>query len=80
MTASDIIRTLVKEIVLTPENDEPQIDVRGDLAGILSHIPQKQNLRHKYGGIAGIFGCGARFQKFLPLHQQDWHDPKSLAA
>jgi hypothetical protein len=36
MVAADIIRSLVKEIILTPEEGELQIDVRGDLAGILS--------------------------------------------
>lgn len=36
MAAADIVRSLVKEIILTPEEDELQIDVRGDLAGILA--------------------------------------------
>ncbi|ASV84823.1 recombinase zinc beta ribbon domain protein [Ochrobactrum quorumnocens] len=36
MTAADIFRSLVKEIILTPGEDELQIDVRGDLAGILA--------------------------------------------
>ncbi len=36
MTASDIFRSLVKEIILTPGEDELFIDVRGDLAGILA--------------------------------------------
>ena len=36
MTAADVIRSLVKEIILTPGNGELQIDVRGDLAGILA--------------------------------------------
>lgn len=36
MTASDIIRSLVQEIILTPGEDELLIDVRGDLAGILA--------------------------------------------
>ncbi len=31
MAAADIIRSLVKEIVLTPEDNELKIDVRGDL-------------------------------------------------
>ncbi|PRH84789.1 hypothetical protein C5L14_24940 [Labrys okinawensis] len=34
LNAGDIMRSLVKAIVLTPENDELHIDVRGDLAGI----------------------------------------------
>ncbi|MBO0128008.1 MULTISPECIES: recombinase family protein [Agrobacterium] len=35
MTAADVIRSLVKDIILTPEDGELKIDVRGDLAGIL---------------------------------------------
>ena len=34
--AAEIIRSLVDEIVLTPENGEFNIDLRGDLAGILT--------------------------------------------
>ncbi len=36
MVAADVIRSLVREIILTPEKDALQIDVRGDLAGILA--------------------------------------------
>jgi hypothetical protein len=36
LTAGEVLRSLVKEIILTPENGELKIDVRGDLAGILS--------------------------------------------
>nr|WP_281416985.1 recombinase family protein [Ancylobacter lacus] len=36
MVAADVMRSLVREIILTPENGELQIDVRGDLAGILA--------------------------------------------
>ena len=36
MVVADLIRSLVKEIILTPEDDELKIDVRGDLAGILA--------------------------------------------
>lgn len=36
MTAADVIRSLVKEIILTPENGELQVDVRGNLVGILA--------------------------------------------
>jgi len=34
---------LVKKIILTPENDEIQIDVQGDLAGILMISAQTKN-------------------------------------
>jgi site-specific DNA recombinase len=36
MVAADVIRSLVREIILTPEDGALQIDVRGDLAGILA--------------------------------------------
>ncbi|WP_375788541.1 hypothetical protein ACE10Z_14655 [Bradyrhizobium sp. Pha-3] len=36
MTAADLTRSLVKEIILTPGDGELRIDVRGDLAGILA--------------------------------------------
>ena len=39
-SAAELLRSLVKEIIITPENDKLSIDVRGDLAGILS-ISQK---------------------------------------
>lgn len=36
MTAADLIRSLVRDIILTPEDGALKIDVRGDLAGILA--------------------------------------------
>ncbi|KTW04191.1 resolvase, partial [Sphingomonas sanguinis] len=39
MVAADVIRSLI----LTPEEDALQIDVRGDLAGILTLLVKKQN-------------------------------------
>jgi hypothetical protein len=36
MVAADVIRSLVREIILTPENGALPIDVRGDLAGTLA--------------------------------------------
>ncbi|MFV3131289.1 recombinase family protein, partial [Niveispirillum sp. KHB5.9] len=36
LQAGEILRSLIKEIVLTPEDGVLQIDVRGDLAGILT--------------------------------------------
>ncbi|KAJ8139232.1 hypothetical protein OY671_007556, partial [Metschnikowia pulcherrima] len=36
MVASDVIRSLVRELTSTPEADESKIDVRGDSAGILA--------------------------------------------
>jgi len=34
--AGEVLRSLAKEIVLTPQDDELKIDLRGDLAGILA--------------------------------------------
>ncbi len=36
MVAADVLRSLGREIILTPENGELQIDVRGDLTGVLA--------------------------------------------
>src|SRR3569833_1090757 len=36
LKAGEILRSLVKEIILTPEQSELKIDLRGDLAGILA--------------------------------------------
>lgn len=41
--AADIIRTLVEDIVLTPVGGKVEIDVRGDLAGILTLSVQTKN-------------------------------------
>ena len=41
--AADIIRTLVEDIVLTPADGKVEIDVRGDLAGILTLSVQTKN-------------------------------------
>ena len=45
LKAGEILRSLVKEIILTPEAGELKIDVRGDLAGILAISPRKQKPR-----------------------------------
>lgn len=36
VVAADVLRSLVREIILTPEDGELQIDVRGNLVGILA--------------------------------------------
>ena len=36
LRAGEVLRSLVKEIILTPEAGALKIDVRGDLAGILA--------------------------------------------
>ncbi len=59
MAAVDILRSLVNEIILTPEAGEIQIDVRGDLAGILC-MSLKSN--------------AARTQKSRPVGAADLRD------
>ncbi|WP_395448941.1 hypothetical protein ACHMW7_03220 [Aminobacter sp. UC22_36] len=60
MTAANIVRSLVQEIVLTPDKDELQIDVRGDLAGILaiSLNTQKPALRAGFSQVELVAGTG----------------------
>nr|WP_272209645.1 hypothetical protein [Marinicella sp. W31]MDC2875463.1 hypothetical protein [Marinicella sp. W31] len=56
---ADIIRTLVEDIVLTPVDGKVEIDVRVDLAGILTLSVQTKT--PPWGGvIASKFGCGGR--------------------
>ncbi|MBO6924296.1 MAG: recombinase family protein, partial [Roseicyclus sp.] len=43
MEAADIIRTLVEKIVLTPSDGKVEIDVQGDLAGILTLSVKKRS-------------------------------------
>ncbi len=43
MVAAEVLRTLVEDIILTPADGRIEIDVRGDLAGILTLSAQKQN-------------------------------------
>ncbi|RZF59134.1 recombinase family protein, partial [Sphingomonas populi] len=43
MKASEILRSLVSAIVLTPGDDGLSIDVQGDLAGILSIASNAKN-------------------------------------
>ena len=50
LRAAEILCSLVKAIILTSEDGALQIDVRGDLAGILAISLKKQNPRHKDGG------------------------------
>lgn len=59
LEAGEVLRSLVKEIILTPENGELQIDVRGDLAGILAVSLKTKTPAARAGGsqfevVAGI--------------------------
>ena len=52
MEATDVLRSLVKEIVLTPdpESGELQIEVHGDLAGILTIALERKKPAEGAGG------------------------------
>jgi site-specific DNA recombinase len=57
-TAAEIIRSMVKEIILTPEDSELAIEVSGDLAGILhvavsGMVPVRSAQRKRPAVVAG---------------------------
>jgi site-specific DNA recombinase len=62
MAAADIIRSLIKEIVLTPAEDELKIDVRGDLAGILAISLKTKTPATRAGESQVVMVAGARFE------------------
>ena len=51
--AAETLRTLIDEIILTPEDGQLTVDVRGDLAGILE-ISLKRKKPAKKAGFAGV--------------------------
>ena len=66
--AADILRTLVEDIVLTPVDGKMEIDVRGDLAGILTLTVQTPKApRGGFGGIIVIVGCGGLIAQRLAI-------------
>ncbi|WP_163268689.1 recombinase family protein [Chelativorans alearense] len=60
--AADIIRTLVEDIVLTPVDGKVEIDVRGDLAGILTLSVQTKNPAGRAGSSQVKMVAGAGFE------------------
>jgi site-specific DNA recombinase len=62
MAAADIIRSLIKEIVLTPAEGELKIDVRGDLAGILAISLKTKTPATRAGESQVMLVAGARFE------------------
>jgi hypothetical protein len=80
MVAADIIRSLVKEIILAPEEGELQIDVRGDLTGILSFSLKTRTPATRAGGsqFEVVAGTGSnqnlRTQKSRPIGAADVRD------
>lgn len=68
MEATDVLRSLVKEIVLTPdpESGELQIEVRGDLAGILTISLERKKPSDGEGGSQFEMVAGTRNRRNLP--------------
>ncbi|KRW96196.1 recombinase family protein [Paracoccus sp. MKU1] len=109
--AAEILRSLVDQVTLVPEDGELAIVLRGDLGAILRFAAGKKdpnflseaealdNLLAQSGGsrkpgrrnaktsahyatevLQLSLVAGARFQKYLPLHQGGWQPAGSLAA
>jgi hypothetical protein len=80
LKAAEILRSLVKEIILTPEDGELQIDVRGDLAGILRIAVKAKTPATKAGGsqVEMVAGTGSNLnlpkQKGRPVGAADLRD------
>lgn len=68
MTATDVLRSLVKEIVLTPDpqSGELQIEVHGDLAGILTIALERKKPAEGAGGLQSELVAGTGNRRNLP--------------
>ena len=62
LKAGEVLRSLVKEIILTPEEGELQIDVRGDLAGILAVSLKAKTPTARAGGSQVEMVAGRGFE------------------
>ncbi|WP_109614973.1 recombinase family protein [Pseudaminobacter salicylatoxidans] len=60
--AAEVIRTLVQDIVLTPVDGKVEIDVRGDLAGILTLSAQSKNPAAGAAGLQVKMVAGVGFE------------------
>ncbi len=65
--AADTLRSLVDQIVLTPVEDKVEIDVQGDLAGILTISTQSKNPAAGATGAQVKMVAGACNQRYLRL-------------
>ena len=68
--AADTLRSLVDQIVLTPVDGKVEIDVQGDLAGILTISTQSKNPAGGRGASQVKMVAGARNQRYLRLVEQ----------
>ena len=65
LQAGEILRSLIKEIVLTPEGGELKIELRGDLAGILAiavRDPGAKQQNGRPGGAAVLSDAVSQFE------------------
>ena len=65
LQAGEILRSLIKEIVLTPEGGELKIELRGDLAGILAiavRDPGAKQQNGRPGGAAELCDAVSQFE------------------
>ena len=62
LKAAEALRSLVKEIILTPEDGALAIDVRGDLAGILAISAKRNPPALRAGGSQFEMGAGTGFE------------------
>ena len=53
--AMDLVRSLVEQIVLAPEDGRPRIDLRGEFAAIILLLRGRQKARSE--GIRAGYGC-----------------------
>lgn len=67
--AADILRSLVDKIVLTPVYGKVEIDVQGDLAGILMISTQTKNPAGERSGSQPRMVAGAGSDQDLPSAQ-----------
>lgn len=62
--AADVLRSLVEDIILTPVDGKVEIDVRGDLAGILTLSVQRKNPAADAAGSQVKMVAGARNYRY----------------
>lgn len=69
--AADILRSLVDKIVLTPVDGKVEIDVQGDLAGLLTISAQRKNPAADAAGSQVKMVAGAGNQRYLRLVERN---------
>ena len=68
LEASEMLRGLIDSIVLIPDEGQLRIELRGDLAAMLTAAQQtKRSPTNGRPSRAGTIGCGACNQRYLQL-------------